>query len=174
MDTFDPIRSGRTAQSELEIIKYTPQSEWSIHRLIGERSNCIDATAKHRCISQYYTLLLLYISFRGCLWNYFCAKRQAARIHSPVKQQRAHVWARGCLVFYLCCQIGHMSCFSSLTWLKVAKSGWKMCPIWQHGRLILTAKMIPRDVLFLEENYPHRSVGNGLRSKWKIITGSLI
>ena len=27
--------------------------------------------------------------------------------------------------FGLCCQIGHMSRFSSLTWFKVAKSGWK-------------------------------------------------
>ena len=54
--------------------------------------------------------------------------------------------------FGLCCQFGHISRLSSL--IKSSQIGQDNLP---NLATLLTAKMIPRDVLFLEENYPQIS-----------------
>ena len=55
-ETCNPI-GARSTGSGQEARGATIHRCRSIHRLMGERSNCIDATPEHRCISLYYTLL---------------------------------------------------------------------------------------------------------------------
>ena len=113
----------------------------SIHQLIGERSmRCIDAAAKHRCISLYYTLLFWQPPCVGVCETISAQVRQAAHesVHrlneasSDSKRtcEREDVWFQTVWLLlatvWLCCQI-RISCFSRLTWLKVAQLGGKIC-----------------------------------------------
>ena len=151
----------------------------SIDRSIGEWSNCIDATTKHRGISLYYSIYFDIwspcdvvcdtISEQAHQVAHVCVHRlnkasmnaTSACVSRRMSSFSLATSSTAITVLADWADFPPNACFCRVTWLKVAQLGGNICPIWQHWRLILTAKMIPRIFSpFSETNQRYGSISD--------------